>query len=151
MERIKLQLTDQFSFSTLLHVRITDLNYGGHVGNDAFLSLLHEARQQFLNKLGYSELNIEGTGLIIADVAIEYKNELNYGDKVKISVAATHFDKLGFDLHYLIEVVTVDKSIIAGKAKTGMVCFDYTQKRKVAIPPQAVEKLSGSNSSTKPS
>ena len=49
MERIKLNLPEQFLFSTNIAVRITDINYGGHVGNDSFLSLIHEARQQFLN------------------------------------------------------------------------------------------------------
>ncbi len=57
MERIKIQLPEKFSFSTTIKIRITDLNYGGHVGNDVFLSLIHEARQQFLIAHGYSELS----------------------------------------------------------------------------------------------
>ena len=64
------------------------MNYGGHVGNDSFLSLIHEARQQFLNHFGYSELQFENVSLIMADASIEFKKELNYGDEVKISVAA---------------------------------------------------------------
>ena len=88
MERIKINLPETFSFSTNISVRITDLNYGGHVGNDAFLSLLHEARMQFLHQFGYSEMSVDGIGLIMSDVGIEYKKELAYGDTVKISVAA---------------------------------------------------------------
>jgi len=130
MERIKINLPDTFSFSTNITVRITDLNYGGHVGNDSFLSLIHEARLQFLQHFGYSEMNVEGGGLIMADASIEFKHELSYGDIIKISVAATNFDKLGFDIFYLLEKVTADKLIIAGKAKTGMMCFDYTNKKE---------------------
>jgi acyl-CoA thioesterase FadM len=62
MARIKLQLPQQFIFSTLIPVRITDINYGNHVGNDAILSLLHEARMQFLNKAGYTELEFGCVG-----------------------------------------------------------------------------------------
>ena len=95
MERIKLNLPEKFNFSTIIKIRITDLNYGGHVGNDSFLSLIHEARQQFLNHFGYSELQIENTSLIMADAAIEFKKELNYKDEVKISVAVRSLINMG--------------------------------------------------------
>ncbi len=141
MERIKLNLPEQFLFSTNIAVRITDINYGGHVGNDSFLSLIHEARQQFLNHYQYSEMNFAGTSLIMADVAVEYKKELSYGDVVKISVTAISFDKLGFDIFYLLEVIQEEKNYIAGKAKTGMMCFDYQNKKRMQVPDEAVIKF----------
>jgi YbgC/YbaW family acyl-CoA thioester hydrolase len=141
MERIKLNLPEQFLFSTNIAVRITDINYGGHVGNDSFLSLIHEARQQFLNHYQYSEMNFAGTSLIMADVAVEYKKELSYGDVVKISVTANGFDKLGFDIFYLLEVMHEEKNYIAGKAKTGMMCFDYQNKKRMEVPDEAITKF----------
>ncbi len=142
MERIKINLPDTFTFSINLTIRITDLNYGAHVGNDTFLSLIHEARQQFLMQYGYKELDFAGYGLILADAAIEYKKELNYGDEIKISVAAGDFDKYGFDLYYKVEIVTASQTILAGKAKTGMLCYDYEKKKLVAIPEEAKLKFS---------
>ncbi len=142
MNRIRIDLPEIFYFSTTLVIRVTDLNYGGHVGNDGFLSLIQEARQQFLRSHGYEELSIGGFGLIMADVAIEFKKELNYGDLLKISVAAGDFDKFGFDLFYLLEVINGDENILAGKAKTGMLCFDYTQKKKVPVPSEVMQRLS---------
>jgi len=65
MQRVKIKLPDNFNFSTNIKIRITDLNYGGHVGNDSFLSLIHEARQQFFNFFGYAELKIENASLIM--------------------------------------------------------------------------------------
>lgn len=141
MERIKLNLPEQFLFSTNIAVRITDINYGGHVGNDSFLSLIHEARQQFLNQFQYSEMNFAGTSLIMVDVAVEYKKELSYGDVVKISVTATSFDKLGFDIFYLLEVMHEEKNYVAGKAKTGMMCFDYQNKKRTQVPDEAIIKF----------
>lgn len=142
MNRIKIDLPASFRFSTMLTIRITDLNYGGHVGNDTFLSLIHEARQQFLNAHGYAELSVAGTGLIMADAAIEYKKELNHGDQVKISVAADGFDRLGFDLFYQLELVTETGTVLAGKAKTGMLCYDYAQNKKMPVPEEVIAKLS---------
>lgn len=147
MERIKINLTNHFSFSTSIPIRITDLNYGGHVGNDVFLVLIHEARQQFLKHYGYAELDFAGASLIMADAAIEYKTELDYGDVVKISVVAINFDRLGFDLHYLLQIEKGGQLILAGKAKTGMICYDYAAKKKVAVPEEAVKRLYQDNSS----
>ncbi len=142
MERIKIKLPDNFTFSTIIKIRITDLNYGGHVGNDSFLSLIHEARQQFLNSFGYSELNFENASLIMFDAAIEFKQELNYGDEVKISVAANGFDKYGFDIFYKLEIVgNEEKNMLAGKAKTGMLCYDYDNKKMTAVPQKVKETL----------
>lgn len=141
MNRIKINLPDTFQFSTLIPIRITDLNYGGHVGNDRFLSLIHEARQQYLLSYGYQELSIAGVGLIMADVAIEFKKELNYGDIIKISVQAADFDKLGFDIFYKLELVQGQESSLAGKAKTGMICYDYAARKKAAVPQEVIQKL----------
>jgi acyl-CoA thioesterase FadM len=112
-----------------------------------FLSLIHEARLQFLRAAGYSETDFAGAGLIMADAAIEFKKELLYPDRVKISVAATGFDKLGFDIFYLLEVEEEDNWITAGKAKTGMICFDYKLRKKVVAPAEAVNKLCRKNES----
>ena len=141
MNRIKISLPEAFTFSTELTIRINDLNYGGHVGNDRFLSLIQEARQQYLLSYGFEELSIAGVGLIMADVAIEFKRELSYGDKIKISVKADGFDKIGFDLFYKLELAFENELVIAGKAKTGMVCFDYSLKKKVAVPEEVIKKL----------
>ena len=141
MERIKLQLPQQFPFSTRLEIRITDLNMGGHVGNDTFLSLLHEARHRFLQHHGYGELQFEGVGLIMTDAAIEYKKELNQGDMVEISVAASGFESFGFDLLYKMEVVSGAVRTLACKAKTGMVCYDYSKKKIAPVPEAALLKL----------
>jgi YbgC/YbaW family acyl-CoA thioester hydrolase len=141
MERIKINLPDQFNFSTNIKIRITDLNYGGHVCNDNFLSLIHEARQQFLNYFGYSELKIENVSLIMADAAIEFKKELNYGDEVKISVTATTFDKFGFDIFYKLEIINNESLTLAGKAKTRMLCYNYENKKLVSVPQNIKSKL----------
>lgn len=144
MNRIKLSLPDRFSFATTLRIRVTDLNYGGHVGNDSFLSLLQEARQQYLQSFGYRELSVAGVGLIMADVAIEFKKELNYGNEVRISVKAADFDKLGFDLFYKMELLQDGEWILAGKAKTGMMCYDYSAGKKVSVPEEVIGRLSAS-------
>nr|WP_220483010.1 thioesterase family protein [Rufibacter quisquiliarum] len=119
-------------------IRITDLNYGGHLGNDALLSLLHEARVRFLKEHGYSELDFGGAGLIMSDVGIVYKGEGFYGDVLTVQVQAVEFSKYGFDLVYRL---TNQNGREIAHAKTGMLCFDYGARKLQTIPAQARERL----------
>ncbi|MDQ6609445.1 MAG: thioesterase family protein [Bacteroidota bacterium] len=139
MARIKLSFPLSFSFFTLLPIRITDLNYGNHVGNDAILSLLHEARMQYLKSFGYTELQFEGIGLIMRDVAIEFKAEVFYGEVVKAYVTTDDITKVGFDIYY--KLVKDDAETVVAIAKTGMVGFNYNTRKVVSVPTEAVMKM----------
>jgi acyl-CoA thioesterase FadM len=141
MPRVKLTLPQYFNFSTEIPVRVTDLNYGGHVGNDSFLSLIHELRVQFLRQHGYQEMDMAGVGLIMADVTIEFRNELFYGDTLRGSVAAGEFSRVEFDLYYKLEKFSGDKWIPVSIARTGMVCYDYKAKKIARVPNEVVNKL----------
>jgi YbgC/YbaW family acyl-CoA thioester hydrolase len=142
MARIKLDLPQEFSFATEIAVRITDLNYGGHVGNDTVLSLVHEARMHFLQHHGYAELNPGGVSLIMSDVAIQYKSELFYGDRLKVYISAFDFGRVGFDIAY--KLVKNETEQVVALAKTGMVCFDYQLRKTVAVPESFAAKLTSS-------
>lgn len=139
MARITIDLPENFLFHTELPVRVTDLNYGNHVGNDNMLSLMHEARLQFYRQLGFKdELSFEGSvGQVISDAALVYKVEAFYGDVLVCEIAADDFNKYGFDLLYKLTNKATGKEVARGK--TGIVCFDY-DKRKVARIPEALKK-----------
>ncbi|HUQ97795.1 MAG TPA: thioesterase family protein [Chitinophagaceae bacterium] len=141
MARLKLQLPQQFPFVTTIPVRITDLNYGAHVGNDTILTLIHEARVQYLAAVGYTELDFAGVGLIMSDVAIEFKSQLYYGTFLKAHIAAAEFTRAGFELYYKLTTETAGTETIIAQAKTGMVCYDYGLQKVVAVPQAAVTKL----------
>lgn len=141
MARIKVDLPEQFTFTTIIPIRITDLNYGGHVGNDTILSIIHEARVQFLQHHGYGELEMAGLGVIMSDAGIEFKQELFYADRVKVSVTANEFSKIAFELYYKLEKETAGKTVLVAAAKTGMVCYDYARKKVAAIPEEVKAKL----------
>lgn len=132
MARIKLELPSYFVFSTLIPIRITDLNYGAHVGNDAILSLMHEARVQFLKHYGGSELDLFGASLIQADTAIVYKAESFYGDTLQCEVTPADFTRVGFDLYY--RFTHAEKKHEIAIAKTGMICFDYKNRKVMPVP-----------------
>ena len=132
MNRTRLDLPKEFNFHASIPIRITDINYGGHVGNDTVLTLLHEARMKFLYHYDFSEMNFGGVGLIMRDVTIEFKKELFYGDSARVYVTVTNFSRVGFDVFY--KMVKNEDEIQVAIAKTGMVCYDYNMKKIASVP-----------------
>ena len=141
MGRVKIELPEKFLFETIIPIRITDLNYGNHVGNDTILSILHEARVQYLKHYGLEELDFASAGLIMNDVAIEFKNEIFYGEKIIASVTIGEISKFSFDVYYKLEKENNEKRILVALAKTGMVCYDYSAKKVVAVPKEAKDNI----------
>ncbi|WP_462254428.1 acyl-CoA thioesterase [Ferruginibacter sp.] len=144
MARVKLIMPENRIAVITVPVRISDINYGNHLGNDAFVSIIHEARMQWLMQHGFTELNIEGTGLILADLAFEFKNESFYGDAVEITIAVGEISKVSFELYYELSTKRNNKTILLALAKTGMVSYDYTAKKVIAIPEKLKEILNTS-------
>ena len=71
-------------------VTISDINYGGHMGNDRALAIFHNARIAFLENFGYSEMNIgENTSIILVEAYVRYKAEIFLHDELEISVQFT--------------------------------------------------------------
>jgi acyl-CoA thioesterase FadM len=142
MARIKIDLPAKFSFSTNIPIRITDINFGGHVGNDTILSIIHEARAKLFTHYGFTELDFGGVGTIMSDVAIEYKDQIYYGDEVFASVSVGEITKVAFDIFYKLEKISSNgKQSTVAFAKTWMVCYDYDKKKVAAIPEIAIKKI----------
>lgn len=145
MSRVKVQFPHNNPlYIADIAVRITDINYGNHLGNDSVLSIIHEARMQFLAYGGFTEMNAGGNGLIMADVTIAYKAESFYGDKLRVNVYAEDIGASSFGLLYRIVAMRGDTNPDIAHARTGMVCFNY-ETRKVAAMTDALRNfLSGS-------
>lgn len=139
MARVKLQLPDNFIYSTEIPIRISDINYGGHLSNDAVLTIMHEARLAFLKHFGYSELDIGGVSLIMGDTAVVYKSEGFHGDALRVDMAVGEFSNSSFDIYYRITSVKTNDDV--AHAKTGMVCYDYDKAKVMRVPKEFRQKL----------
>lgn len=141
MARIKLEMPTAYPFKTEMTVRITDINYGGHLGNSDVLALMHEARVRFLNSFGYSEINVEGYGTIMLDSVVIYKAQAFAGDVLQIEIAAGDFSRLGCDIFY--RMTRKGDGVEIALAKTGIAVFDYANQKRVSPPEAFVKKLGG--------
>ncbi|OJV50879.1 MAG: hypothetical protein BGO31_10410 [Bacteroidetes bacterium 43-16] len=135
MEKVKIILpANSPDFECIIPVRVGDINYGGHVGNDSMVSFLHEARVQFLASMGYTEFDIEGIGLIQADLMVRYKNEAFLADNLSCKIFFTNFSSRSFDMLCQISTQRDGQIIIIAEAKTGLVCYDYKTKSIAHLP-----------------
>ncbi|RMH63078.1 MAG: thioesterase [Calditrichaeota bacterium] len=132
MARMGIAIPEGTPFQCRIPVRITDINYGGHLGNDSYLSILHDVRVRWLNALGYSELDIEGVGMVMNEALLQYKSEVFYPDTLLCSLFVDNVTRVGFDLVYVLESEQRGKRALI--AKTGQVFYDY-HKKKVARTP----------------
>jgi len=132
MAKLSIVLPEKMEFSTSIKIRITDINYGGHLGNDTLLSLLHEARVRFLASKDCKELNCFGSGLIMNSVQIDYKSEAFYADILDVQVGIIEITKTGFELGY--RFVSRTTGLEVAKALNGMVFFNFEKRRVVRTP-----------------
>jgi acyl-CoA thioesterase FadM len=132
MARVEIDLPETFAFTTEIPIRIGDVNYGGHLGNDAVLSILHEARVRLFARHGWTELDVGGPGIVMVDAAIVYRAEGAWGMTLRVEVAVADLRTRGCDVVYRMSDVATGREI--ARAKTGIVFFDYASRRVVHAP-----------------
>ncbi|HAF53931.1 MAG TPA: thioesterase [Thauera sp.] len=132
MPRIRIDLPDRFPFSTTIPLLISHINYGNHLDNAQLLGIVSEARLRLLKSLGYTELDIEGVGIIVADAALQYRSEAFHGESMRVEMAASDFNAFGCDLVWRMSEAEGGREVARGK--TGIVFFDYRTRSKAPTP-----------------
>lgn len=137
----KINIPTPVCFSTQRKVTSSDINYGGHVGNERFLVFAQETRIAFLKSLGFSELSFGVYGLILAEAHIEYVNELFNEEDLTIDLSITVPTRVAFECYYQIKTTRAGKEIKAAVIRTNMICFDYKERKVKSIPEEIKQQL----------
>ena len=133
-------MENQYNFFTEIEIRISDINYGGHLSNDRYLTLFHDARIRYLNQFGLTEFNLGNeTGLIMLESHINYKAEVFLGDKLYVAVRIKEIGPIKFLIEYQINRNKDNK--IAATGYTQMAGFDYQAKKVAKLPLSFVNKV----------
>ncbi len=130
-----------YRFSTEIGIRINEINYGGHLGNDSVLSLFQEARLRYLKQFEFSEMNIgDNTSLIMSQAHINFKAEAFWSDQLTVFVQITKIEKVRFNFDYLI-VLSQNKNKVIVNGYTEMVGFDYLKRKVKKLPAKFVASV----------
>ena len=133
MARLQLDFPDdQYYTTALLTVRVTDINGANHLGNDSMISMISEARARFLFEFGILDVERDGSGIIVTDLATTYRAEARARDQLLFEVGVMDFNKYGGDLTFRITRPR-DRTLVA-MAKSGFVFYNYKAGQVVAMP-----------------
>jgi acyl-CoA thioester hydrolase len=139
MPRIRLneQLSYEFHYATRLEPR--DINYGGHLGNDALVSLAGSARADLLYSLGLRETDLgDGhTGIIMADLVVNFRAEAFMFDEIVID---THIGEFSSNRFRIFHRVTKGDLVVA-LVETGLKTFNYTAREVAPVPDAFLQAL----------
>ena len=139
MARVVIELPERFIFSTAIPLYIGHINFGGHLDNALLLTVVSEARVRFFKSLGYTELNVEGVGIVVADAAVEYKAEAFHGEVMVVEMTPADFNKYGCDLVWRMSDQASGREVARGK--TGIVFFDYALRKVTTVPEKFLQAV----------
>lgn len=132
MARIKIDLPERFVFSTEIPIYIQHINYGRHLDNAALLMMVAEARVRFFKSFGWTELDVGGPGIVVADVAAQYRSEAFHGETLLIEFAVNDYHAHGCDMVWRVSEAASAREIARGKH--GIVFFEYATRSKAEVP-----------------
>ncbi len=128
------------TYSTRLRVRVSDINYGGHLGNDKMLTFFHEARVRYLGSLGLSELDIgAGVSLTQTEAHVYYKAEAFLGDELEVFVLFDQFTRTRFSAQY--RVVRISDQRLMATGDVTLAGFNYQTHKPERIPESFKETI----------
>ncbi|HOJ43544.1 MAG TPA: thioesterase family protein [Syntrophorhabdaceae bacterium] len=132
MSEIILYEQNAYDFQYKLQIQIGHINYAGHVGHEAIIAILWEARTHVFRTLGIGELDLgDGkTGIIMKDLVVNFYGEAFLFDEITVESYIGDMKKNGFRIYY--KILKNDKKIAI--AETGFLTYDYKHKKVVPVP-----------------
>lgn len=115
-------------YTDTIQPRISDINYGGHLGHIELISLLHEIRLRFLNLYSLTEDNLGGNVLLVRNLNITYKNQAYWGNNLEINM---QMKISGAKILFNYNIVNLTSKNETADAEIVMVLFSKQHKRIV--------------------
>ena len=139
MARVKLSEKPRYEFCYPITLQPRDINYGGHLGVDSLISIIHTARAYIFKSGGISETDLgDGrTGIIMTDVEISLKAEGFMFDNLEVFTHVGELTKKGFRFFHKI---SRDDSTLA-LAEMGFLTIDYDTRKVTLVPDACIRAL----------
>lgn len=137
------KLRSQFTFSTPIQIRFSDIDGYLHVNNGIYFSYFEHARAVFLHQV--CDWNVMTIGTVVGRIEIDYSRPIHLEDIVEALVKCSRIGNSSFDLEqYLIGTDSKGEPRVFAKCKCIMVSVDMKTMRPVPVPEEYRLKLAGS-------
>lgn len=125
-------------FETAIQVRISDLNYGAHLGIPSLSQILHNTRDMYMRSLGVSEINCFGTKIVHVSQTVTCHQETFFGDELNISIYFVEKTKARIKLKYEVTNIKTEK-VISDAEET--ILFLSTRNNSLTKPPEELLRI----------
>lgn len=147
MPRVKLHEQKTYEFIYHVTVQARDVNSAGHMDHKVILDLIQDARTTILHALGMKESSIDGgqTGVILADLAVNYRAESFAFDKLTVETHFGEYNENNFRIFF--RICKDDGKCLVALVEAGFVVYDY-RNRIIARMPESFQRaiaLAGAN------
>ncbi len=112
---------------TELRVRFGDTDMLGHVNNASYFTYMEEARCDFVQAVGMTEVP-----LILASAKVDFRAQTYFGDTLEIETWVTRIGNTSFDVANLMRNAETGAVVFEGVAV--IVYFDYEEQKPKPIP-----------------
>lgn len=137
--KVVLQEQKEYEFTYKLEAQIGHLNYSGHIGHDAVIAMVWEARVHLFRLLGLTELDLgDGeTGIIMSDLVVTFKEEAFLFEEVTVESHVGEITGTRFRLFHRISKAGRPIALM----ETGFAAFNYNLRKAVPVPKTFLKAL----------
>lgn len=119
------------NFTIDIPVRISDVNYGCHLGHAELIKITHQARLKFFKEYSLKENDLNGSGIIIKTLHVEYKGESFFDDMLHVSIFINRVERASCE--FLYHITKNDDKPVATVLETALF-MNYNTRRLTRVP-----------------
>lgn len=118
--------------TTEVKVRVTDLDFLGHVNNAVYMQYLECGREEWYREAGitYNQQAERGISTVVVHAGINYRKEARQGERLSIKTKPLRRGKKSFSFYQ--EILNEHGEIVIDATVTE-VCFDLRNRISVTI------------------
>ena len=130
---------DDFPFQLDCTVRWGDMDANGHVNNTVYYRYFENARVEIFQEL-IRNRSYTSIGPVLAYMNCHFVKPISYPDQV---IVGTRVKSLGRTSIVLEHLIHSEKVGVAAHGESVIVIYDFSAKRKIALPIDLKDKLMG--------
>ncbi len=134
------ELLEGFPATVRIPVQWGDMDAYGHVNNTVFFRWFESARIEYLERCGFLDsYESARVGAILHSTSCRFRRPVLHPDQVLVGGRAIEVAEDRFTMEY--RVVSVEQRAVAAEGSGVIVCFDYGEGAKTAIPEEIAERI----------
>lgn len=100
MVKITIKPFNNYTFSIVLPIRITDINYNSHLDPAYLLQIVEDARQRMFAKIKFIQESKQTIRPLISDDHVKYVSDAFFGQSVRVELGLSLATNSEFDLYW---------------------------------------------------